>query len=170
MPLVQSRDGNHAEGLRGQVTKASSARLERRQKRKRGRPSLDDDAVINLAAAFRIAWKLSARGANDLAVSWLEAREVEPSKPPRGSKRRDPSSILVGYEHRFRTSFSGRDATLRQKQSRGDATPHPGVVLALTFILLSPEMATARRCARHILSLPEDEAQREALRILNSGM
>jgi hypothetical protein len=108
------------------VTRSSATRRERRRERKEHRRKRDQ-AAIDLSAALQVAWKLSGRQANDLAIAWLEGREIEPTKQPRGSKRRGPASILVGYEHVLRTSFAGRDATLRQKVKRGGAAPHPGV-------------------------------------------
>jgi hypothetical protein len=146
------------------VTRSSATRRERRRERKEHRRKRDQ-AAIDLSAALQVAWKLSGRQANDLAIAWLEGREIEPTKQPRGSKRRGPASILVGYEHVLRTSFAGRDATLRQKVKRGGAAPHPGVVLALV-LMLRENADTARRIARQILALPEAEARQAALRLL----
>jgi hypothetical protein len=146
------------------VTSSSATRRERRRERKEHRRKRDQ-AAIDLSAALQVAWKLSGRQANDLAIAWLEGREIEPTKQPRGSKRRGPASILVGYEHVLRTSFAGRDATLRQKVKRGGAAPHPGVVLALV-LMLRENADTARRIARQILALPEAEARQAALRLL----
>jgi hypothetical protein len=74
------------------MTKSSPSRRERRV----GRPPIDDEFVVDLAASLKIAWGLSERKAIDLAVALSEARPTKPTKLPRGAKGR--RGWLASYE------------------------------------------------------------------------
>jgi hypothetical protein len=115
------------------MTRASQSGLERR----RGRPPKDfasdpDRLIVDLAAALRAAWGLSERKAVDLALAVIEGSPIEPSKLPRGAKRK--GGILIGYQLPRHVSFAGRGATIRRKLRQADK----GVVLALTVLIRHP--------------------------------
>lgn len=101
--------------------------------RRKGRPPGDDQTVANLAAALRAEWGLSARKADDLAIALLEAKELPPTKLPRGAKRW-PGSVVIGYEHPI-ASFKSRESRLRKKRARGGVAPEPDVVRDLRMLL-----------------------------------
>lgn len=116
------------------MTRASPARREHRLQRKQlGRPPGDDQAVANLAAALREEWGLSARKADDLARALLEAKEVPPSRLPRGAKRR-PGSVVIGYEHRI-AMFKSLKSRLRKKRARRKIAAEPDAVRELRVLL-----------------------------------
>jgi hypothetical protein len=95
---------------------------------RRGPHLKDDRLIIELALALQIAWGLSERKAIDLALALMEGRPVEPTKIPRGGKRKP--GTLIGY--RLREQFRGRSATIRRKLKCADRA----VTLALAALLL----------------------------------
>jgi hypothetical protein len=129
----------------------------RRERRLRGRPPKEpyddpDQLTIDLVAALQDAWKISERKAFDLAICWLEAREVPATKVPRG--KHPAGSILVGYERwavdGLRT-FAGRASTLRQKSRR--APPRRHVVQVLSLALRCKDIATVHRLFDQLVGL-----------------
>jgi hypothetical protein len=100
---------------------------------RRGPHLKDDRLIIELALALQIAWGLSERKAIDLALALMEGRPVEPTKIPRGGKRKP--GTLVGY--RLREQFRGRSATIRRKIHKPqDFNADPAVTLALATLLM----------------------------------
>jgi hypothetical protein len=101
----------------------------------RGQPRRDknDQLVIDLAAAFRLAWQLGVQGASDLAIGLLEGQEVQATKRPRG--RRPQDWRVVGFQN-FAAEFRNRTDYLAKKSKRG-LPPRADVVLALAAALQS---------------------------------
>jgi hypothetical protein len=134
------------------VTRASSARRERRL---RGRPpkepqdDLADQITIALVAAMRDAWKISERKAFDLAICLLESWERPATKVPRG--KHPAGGILTGYERAELRTFAGRASTLRQKSKR--APPHPRLVQVLSLALRCKDIAAVHRLFDQLLVL-----------------
>jgi hypothetical protein len=124
------------------MTKASAARIERRR---RGRPSKDDQIVVDVAAALTEAYSLGPQQARDLALAVLEGKMVTPSKLPRGAGRRAlPHSVVMAYELPFAT-FKGRQVTILQKIRSGKLRPRRDVVVALVSVLRAKDDDIKRR-------------------------
>jgi hypothetical protein len=96
---------------------------------RRGPQPKNDRPIVELALALQIAWGLSERRAIDLALALIQGDPVEPTKIPRGGKRK--GGTLIGYRLRGE-SFRGRNATIRRKLKHADRA----VTLALAALLL----------------------------------
>ena len=129
------------------MTRASPARRERRLGR--GRPRNDDDLItIEFALALKKAWGLSERKAFDFVVARFKSRATEPTKIPRGARKR-PGGGVVGYETFPKKTVSGRAATLRQGKGRA----RQDVVHALTLALRCRDARAAHQLFEQLLIL-----------------
>lgn len=120
------------------MTRASIARLERRQQRGRPKKQGFDAAEhykIQLATALQVAWGLSERAAFDLVVALAEA-DVTSTEP-------------LGFRLRTQT-ISGRTSTLRKKRKQGAAPPDEMAAL-MTLALRCRDMPAAARLFRSLL-------------------
>jgi hypothetical protein len=109
---------------------------------RRGPPLKDDRLIIELTLALQVAWGLSERKAIDIALALLEARVVEPTKVPRGGKRK--GGTLIGY--RLRESFPGRASSIRRKMHKPqDFNADPAVALALATLLMKRRPKNLRK-------------------------
>jgi hypothetical protein len=103
--------------------------MKRRLKpRRRGRPPKNDQLVVDLAAAFMEVSTLGPQQARDLALVWLQGRQVPTTRRPRGTTGR--AGDLVGYELPSAT-FEARSKTIREKH----LNPRPVVVSAFSQVL-----------------------------------
>jgi hypothetical protein len=148
------------------MTQASQARRQRRIQSERQNRRIDCEReaqrLVDVTAALEVAWDLSERAAIDMAIALLEATSTEPTKVPRGSKRR--SGALVGYYLPYQT-FAGRNSAVRNWLKAG-AKADPSIALPIVLALLSRDIAELRGRIRTLLALPEPEARRVATRLL----
>jgi len=97
------------------------------KRRKRGRPPKNDQLVVDLAAAFMEVSSLGPQQARDLAVAWLEGREVPATRRPRGTAGK--VGDLVSYV--LPVTLEARSETVRRRHLK----PRPVVVSAFSQVL-----------------------------------
>jgi hypothetical protein len=124
------------------VTKSSTARKLRRERRRKDIRTDPDRISIEFALALKVAWQMSEREAFDFVVAHFESRMTEPTKTPRGASKQ-PDGLIVGYETSPLRTVSGRSAVLRQKSKR--YSPRPDVVRVLILALRCRDTAAAQR-------------------------
>jgi hypothetical protein len=120
--------------------------LPKRVRRKRGRPSKDDQLVIELALALEVAWSMGAQQARDFALAVLEGTLARPMKVPRGCRKAPARSKITGFELPY--TVKGREATIARKIKREHGVRRD-VVMAWFELLLAKD-ADLIRCLRAI--------------------